>query len=318
MPVEQGDHIQEVQQLLDKVKLASVPSHSITNVEQRAPKKFVPVGKIEPYLRDDQYQRARDLLRVIFGTSPAPIADQVVEKCCRVLCILAELNQIQYVGSFVRYQSLWDDSLPFNPNGEPAHFPTNTGMRDFYKRFCEEQWKYCAPELSWKTNGVEFEEHAILPFIELNYAGGGGSSTVYKAVIHAQHDKLVRPDSRQPGSNSNHCYAIKRYRKGRNAQRNYEQESEAFRKITESGVKSAPGIIEFYGSFEYQGSFNIILEYAGGGTLETFWQEHDRPSGGSNFIAYWKSIFEVVDGIRWLHNHRLPLDGKSDHISEHG
>jgi hypothetical protein len=64
-------------------------------------------------------------------------------------------------------------------------------MNEFYARFCEEQWKFCAPELCDTTSGVQFEEQSVLPFIGLKYAGGGSSSVVYQATVHAQHDKLV-------------------------------------------------------------------------------------------------------------------------------
>jgi serine/threonine protein kinase len=118
-------------------------------------------------------------------------------------------------------------------------------------------------------------------------------------------------------ADSNHCYAVKTYRR-RNAQNSYEKELEAFRRITEAGSKSAPGIIEFYGSFEYRGSFNTVLEYAEAGTLERFWKEHDRPSTGSDGIAYWESLFEIVRGVWWLHDHRLPLDNSDTTVSEQG
>ena len=108
---------------------------------------------------------------------------------------------------------------------------------------------------------------------------------------------------------------MKTYRR-RDARKSYDQESEAFRRITEAGTKTAPGIIEFYGSFEYRNSFSTILEYAEGGTLEKFWIQQNRPSTGQESIAFWESLFQVIQGLCWLHNHRLPLDGPNHAVSE--
>jgi hypothetical protein len=191
MAVRQPDHLKEVQDLFEKIERESVSAYDITNTDSQVQEKFIPSGKIETYFRENQYEQTKRLLRAVFGANPPVSARDVAEKCCRVCCILATLSQIRFIGTFFRHPNLRDDRLPFDQAGAPAHFPKDTGMNEFYARFCEEQWKFCAPELCDTTSGVQFEEQSVLPFIGLKYAGGGSSSVVYQATVHAQHDKLV-------------------------------------------------------------------------------------------------------------------------------
>ena len=189
----QPDHDREIQDLLDKIDRESVDVYDITNTAASSPsEKFVPIGKIEPYFRDNTYERTKRLLRAVFGSNAPVSARDVAEKCCRICCILATLGEIRCIAEFVRHAYLHDRRLPFERGRPPGHFPMDTGMKDFYDRFCEEQWKYCAPELRETTSGEHFEEQSILPFISLSIVGGGGSSVVYKAFVQPLHDKLVR------------------------------------------------------------------------------------------------------------------------------
>jgi hypothetical protein len=192
MDEKQPDHLREVQDLFEKIKRESVYAYDITNIASSPPERFVPGGKIEVYFREGSYERTKRLLRAVFGTNPPISAKDAAEKCCRVCCILAILGRIKFIHIFFRHPNLRDDRLPFDHGRPPAHFPVDTGMEDFYDRFCEEQWKFCAPELCDTTSGIQFEEHSILPFTSLAIVGGGGSSVVYKATVQPQHDKLVR------------------------------------------------------------------------------------------------------------------------------
>jgi hypothetical protein len=191
----QPDHHRDVQDLFDKIKRESVDAYDITNITSPTREKFVPAGKIEAYFREGSYERTKRLLRAVFGSSPPVSAKDVAEKCCRVCCILAILGRLKFIGIFFRHPNLRDDRLPFDHGRAPPHFPVDTGMENFYERFCEEQWQFVTPELYDTTSAIQFEEQSILPFIGLAFVGGGGSSFVYKATVHPQHDKLVRREA---------------------------------------------------------------------------------------------------------------------------
>lgn len=188
----QPDHSRELQDLFDKIERESLNAYDITNTAAtQPPAKFIPIGKIETYFRENSYERTKRLLRAVFGSNAPVSAKDVADNCCRVCCILASINQIRFIGTFFRYPNLRDNRLPFDYGHPPTHFPVDTSKKDFYERFYEEQWKYCAPELCETTSGMQFEEQSILPFISLGIIGGGGSSIVYKATVQPQHDKLV-------------------------------------------------------------------------------------------------------------------------------
>lgn len=103
-----------------------------------------------------------------------------------------------------------------------------------------------------------------------------------------------------PPQDSNHVYAIKTY-KGRDADFHYDRELEAFKRITQADGQIAPGLIKIYGSFEYRGTFNVILEYAGIGTLEQVFQSENIPTTTLELFDFWTNLFEIIEGIRVIH-----------------
>ncbi len=80
--------------------------------------------------------------------------------------------------------------------------------------------------------------------------------------------------------------------------------------ITGAGSKTAPGMIGFYQSFEYQNSFNIILEYADEDTLEDFFMKKDPPMSSTDALHFWRSLFEIVKGICVLHRQQLESENQ--------
>ena len=68
-------------------------------------------------------------------------------------------------------------------------------------------------------------------------------------------------------------------------------------------------MIAFYGSFEYRGSFNILLEYADGGTLEDVFQSEARPRNAQDILDFWSNMFEPIKAVFAIHDKRLERDG---------
>lgn len=79
--------------------------------------------------------------------------------------------------------------------------------------------------------------------------------------------------------------------------------------MTEAGSRDAEGLIEFYGSFEYRGTFNIILQYADAGTLEQMFAQRDPPDTGEMMIAFWANLFQIIKGICEIHEQQLHTNG---------
>jgi hypothetical protein len=64
---------------------------------------------------------------------------------------------------------------------------------------------------------------------------------------------------------------------GRDAQKNYRRDLEGFKRLMQS-PEIPKRTVGFYGSFSQAESYNMILEYADGGTLDRYFPETRKPS----------------------------------------
>lgn len=96
-------------------------------------------------------------------------------------------------------------------------------------------------------------------------------------------------------------FVLKTYRSAE-AEENYKAERDAYMKLRWSG-NPTPHIIAFYGSFIHGNSYNIILEYADQGTLETFMKRTKSPSSPEDTLLLWDRLFGVIHGIMTIHGH---------------
>lgn len=197
MSAAQPDHVRAIQDLLEWIERELKQSYDITNAAAAsAEDRFIPIGRVEHHFQRHGSEIATDLLRAIFpgkDHDPPVRPQDFAKKCCRVFCILALIGQTRFIASFCQNPNLWDDRLPlipFRDGTPPLHFPSDTSRPDFFDQFNKEQWKFCAPTL-YGLMGVRFERSSILPIVTLGQAGGGSTSTVYRAVIHGEHDEIV-------------------------------------------------------------------------------------------------------------------------------
>jgi len=60
-------------------------------------------------------------------------------------------------------------------------------------------------------------------------------------------------------------------------------------------------VIGFCGSFTQGDTFNVLLEYANGGTLEDFLQKHEPPTNAEDIYKFWSAIFNLTKAIESIH-----------------
>ena len=65
--------------------------------------------------------------------------------------------------------------------------------------------------------------------------------------------------------------------------------------------KPSPHIIAYYGGFIHGNSYNIILEYADQGTLETFMRKTKSPASAEHSLLLWDRLFDITHGIMTIH-----------------
>jgi serine/threonine protein kinase len=111
---------------------------------------------------------------------------------------------------------------------------------------------------------------------------------------------MLTTDKQDPASEFAHTYVLKTYR-FKDAKDNYETEVKAFRALMPGGGLGK-SIIGFYGSYEQDGSYNVLLEYADRGTLEDYLQNTPPPTTGLHIYKFWEALFNVIKGLKLIHS----------------
>lgn len=183
----------QVHELRDWIQRESLPAHDITR-HGAGPEdyQFLPRSHIEHHFQANNCWRAKRLLQATFLGHNVPVNPRAVaEHCPRVFCILTLLGKEHLIRTFVQNPTLWDVRLPFEPQNRPRLFPKDEHGEQFYDKFTEAQWRFCAQNMQG-LQGLHIEDERILPFLALAPIGSGGSATVYQAQIHQSHNGLVR------------------------------------------------------------------------------------------------------------------------------
>lgn len=94
-------------------------------------------------------------------------------------------------------------------------------------------------------------------------------------------------------------FVLKTYRPAE-AEENYKAERDAYMKLRWAG-KPSPHIIAYYGGFVHGSSYNIILEYADQGTLESFMKITEPPSTIEDTLLFWDRLSCITHGIMTIH-----------------
>lgn len=94
-------------------------------------------------------------------------------------------------------------------------------------------------------------------------------------------------------------FVLKTYRSAE-AEDNYKAERDAYMKLRWAG-KPSPHIIAYYGGFIHGDSYNLILEYADQGTLETFMRNTESPLTVEDTLLFWDRLFDITHGVMTIH-----------------
>jgi serine/threonine protein kinase len=275
---------------------------------------FIPRSHLEEYF--GRSRRLENLLDVVLDASKRPeIAPNLVRlhylRCFATLLCIGEGSLISL---FYQHQSLRDEKLPFR--ARPDEFPTTSP--DKFKAFQDAQWQFCALNLEYGMDD-RFKADDIVPIIHMEKIGEGGSAIIYKIVVDQNYNSLRPPshaiavfpaalvdvltsltkmeqDHRQQCKNT---FVLKTYREAE-AEKSYKAERKAHMSLRLNG-KPSPHIIACYGGFIHGNSYNLILEYADGGTLETFMRKTKPPSTIEDVLFFWDRLSDITHGIMCIH-----------------
>ncbi|KAI9709972.1 MAG: hypothetical protein M1820_003050 [Bogoriella megaspora] len=257
--------------------------------------RFIPFEALKDFFDDSQ--RLRQILNEVFFPGSQTWIDHfaIGEDCLKVLAILLCIHKEKYIGVFVKHPSLHDTRLPLQQR--PAEFPyVSTGEPDFFDAFYNKQWVFCTPRLRYQID-IVWEPERILPFVSKDKINGGGSATTYKIELHPGYNGLneVRPQA----SNRSNIFVLKTFNRSA-AYQHYENEVRAFATLRNNSAQK-PGLIGFFGGFRQSGSFNILLEYANGGTLENYFEKVPPPTSTADRRLFWESLLPIAHGLKHIH-----------------
>ncbi|KAL8919647.1 MAG: hypothetical protein Q9208_006679 [Pyrenodesmia sp. 3 TL-2023] len=254
---------------------------------------FIPQSKLEAYLTS--HHCVETLLDVVLDGKerPAVAADYIRRYYLRTFAILLCIDEAHWIYNFQQYRSLRDEKMPYDTR--PADFPY-TGNSNLFERFQAAQWQFCAMPFQYDMKD-RFKRQEILPITSKREIGRGGSATIFQIV-----------SSQQPNPNT---FVLKTY-KGDEAERNHKIEREAYINLRLAG-RPSPNIVAFYGSFIQDSSYNLILEYADRGNLETFMKRTPKPESVEEVLFFLDRLVNIVHGVQCIHG-RIGNTGSASQV----
>ena len=287
---------------------------------QKIDRSFVPYTNIEEYLSLNTTTR---LLQVLFPDEEQallPDAKSIIESYPKVFCILICIGMGRFITYFTKH-ALDDHKLPFEST--PKSFPTVFGYSDSFGIFYDCQWEFCAPEMKCNMETHFDASGWVLPIIskeEIVERGKAGSAATYKIVLHEAYDKLkmsrgslaeavcahvvykvgIADGVQQHKRLENHVCALKAYQTNE-AKYYYDNEVRAFKSLKRRG-RRCRALIMFYGSLVLNGRYNILLEYADGGSLEDYFERTKSPKSGKDIADFWANLCSVIEALIAIHN----------------
>ncbi|OCL10566.1 kinase-like protein [Glonium stellatum] len=280
----------EYQNWLNDACIAS--SGCLTPESTDADHRFVPKPDLQDYLSKDK------LIKILKGLGIQPHnTDTILKDYLKSFAILLSLGHGPFIEWFLQYDSLADKKLPFETR--PPTFPRTSDV-DFFDNFFKRQWMFCNPIFSCrKHHAWALNDNYILPIINKEELGRGGSSVTYKITLHPYYDRLAERSDQTKENKFANVYVLKTYNT-HDADTRYRKELAAFIHLRNM-QQSTRSVIQFYGSFKHRGTYNLILEYADKGTLEQYFETTERPSSGPEIRKFWESILQLAKGLSRIH-----------------
>lgn len=261
-------------------------------------RKYLPYTTLEKKL---SIQKIKELLKALFNDSDkyVPDAELIRKRYLRPFAILLSISNGRMIYQFVEHINLQNDFLPFHI--KPHGFPSSTNC-DLFEEFRRAQWEFCPVKLDYDTS-CRLETDEIIPINRKEKIGDGGSAIIYKIVLDKEYDNLIPPgDGQDSEGHHQNVYVLKTFRT-QEAERYYEKERNAYRKIRLNG-KSPPNIIAFYGSFVHGETFSVIEEFADLGNLDNFMNSKTPPSSPNEKLVFWSNFLDVVSGLVRIHGEK--------------
>jgi hypothetical protein len=182
--LEQPDHSRPLQSFQQFLQASTTRTKNPVSSKQQ---EFLPFEQIEEYFGGEDH--LADTLSAVFPDQELiPVEATVVQDSyLKTFSILLAIGEARYIRHFVEHDGLSDARLPHT--SKPHNFPISTARPRLWDLFFEKQWMFCAADMHYKINNT-LELDRVLPIIDGEVLGEGGSAVVSRIVLHSSFNKL--------------------------------------------------------------------------------------------------------------------------------
>ena len=234
------------------------------------------------------------------------------------------IGEADYIVHFRTHPDLADSRMPFIE--KPKHHFPRTHNDELWNKFRDEQWTFC-PASFEGASGREWEPRRILPITSKNLLHSGGCAKTFQITVDQDCNEIrnssvgIKPQvyamllgltnkpatiNQSSDDQRSNEFVLKSYRRGTYNEAQYRKEIQAFNPFRDRTTEYADrsSLIDFCGSYSFEKSdtFNILLEHAGGGTLEDMFQKEEPPKNPLHIKKFWYKLFEVVQALHMIHD----------------
>ncbi|CAN9103286.1 unnamed protein product [Alternaria alternata] len=265
---------------------------------------IVSIRALQTYLSTD---RVRKLLLYINISSNY---ERIVrDRYLVVFSVLLSIHRGPYITSFVQYDQLVDERLPFLSRDDWPEV-----CKVIFDEFYEAQWKFCAKRLVYdRLNDTRLHADEIVPFRRKDVLKAGPDSTIFKAELFEEYNYLF-PDEPHPPTN---VFILKSCPSDNTKLHN--NEVEAYRTLLShsNGQDAMQNMARFYGSWIQRDNCYILREYVSGGTLTEFFERTQPPTSANDILKFWTNFIQLIKPISCIHRLPDPHDQRSFRVGLH-
>ncbi|KAK1506458.1 serine/threonine protein kinase [Colletotrichum costaricense] len=222
----------------------------------------------------------------------------------QVFSILVYMSQPQHISLFTG-ESIHDGLLPLR---ETPHAFSEAAEKSIFEEFEKEQWRFCPFLFDTEGRGKPHKRHLpplqIIPIIAKEQIKHSGT-------IYDQRVCVFRVTLHSLCFNQKEVVFKTYYGEDPEVVQTYENEVNMYTQLdAQPTLYDSMSVIRYFGSFEIPGLRTVILEYARGGNLKSFFESCPPPLARSDRVLFWNNLMDLLGGLHAIHNLKETQGGK--------
>jgi hypothetical protein len=263
---------------------------------RREPAFYIPHGPLYEYWTPATIRAVLQSFEFIY-----PI-NHIRESYLRVFSTLVYINMVEFLDILIIHNVL-DGFFPRRFLPPALEGPI---YKPLLNAIIKEQWIFFPLVLDKKLLGTHLDSDCILPFDTEEQLVERGTAQLSKVHIHhsciklsgsvSKGSRLVPQQPRLSEISHSGCFVVKTYKDSK-----YSLYRNEVKILTQLHEHEYSNVVGYYGCFEQDHTYNIILQYADGGNLWDFLKDEDPPKTWEELWRFWKSFSSILDGLHAIH-----------------